>query len=69
MRRYYENIENIQDGPLELYCYVTRNQIFADGNKRTALLITNLLLYEDNKYFSVDEEYADEYRVKLVEMY
>lgn len=64
-----KNINNILEDPLELYCYVTRNQIFADGNKRTALLTVNLILYKDNKYFSVDEEYADEYRVKLIEMY
>lgn len=64
-----KNINNILEDPLELYCYVTRNQIFADGNKRTALLMVNLILYKDNKYFSVDEEYADEYRVKLIEMY
>lgn len=64
-----KNINNILEDPLELYCYITRNQIFADGNKRTALLITNLILYNDNKYLSVDEEYADEYRIKLVEMY
>lgn len=64
-----KNIDNILEDPLELYCYITRNQIFADGNKRTALLITNLILYKDNKYFSVDEKYADEYRVKLIEMY
>lgn len=63
------NINNILEDPLELYCYITRNQIFADGNKRTALLITNLILYKDNKYLSVDEKYADEYRIKLVEMY
>ena len=63
------NINNILEDPLELYCYITRNQIFADGNKRTALLIANLILYNDNKYLSVDEEYADEYRIKLVEMY
>lgn len=64
-----KNINNILEDPLELYCYVTRNQIFADGNKRTALLMVNLILYKDNKYFSVDEEYVDEYRVKLIEMY
>lgn len=64
-----KNIDNILKDPLEVYCYITRNQIFADGNKRTALLITNLILYKDNKYFSVSEECADEYKVKLVEMY
>ena len=64
-----KNINNILEDPLELYCYVTGNQIFADGNKRTALLMVNLILYKDNKYFSVDGEYADEYRVKLIEMY
>lgn len=64
-----KNINNILEDPLELYGYVTRNQIFADGNKRTALLMVNLILYKDNKYFSIDEEYADEYRVKLIEMY
>lgn len=64
-----KNISNILEDPLELYCYVTRNQIFIDGNKRTALLMVNLILYKDNKYFSIDEGYADEYRVKLIEMY
>lgn len=64
-----KNINNIMKDPLELYCYITRNQIFADGNKRTALLMVNFILYKDNKYFSIDEEYADEYRVKLIEMY
>lgn len=64
-----KNINNILEDPLELYCYVTRNHIFADGNKRTALLMVNLILYKDNKYFSIDEEYVDEYRVKLIEMY
>lgn len=64
-----KNINNIMKDPLELYCYITRNQIFADGNKRTALLMVNFILYKDNKYFSIDEEYVDEYKVKLIEMY
>lgn len=64
-----KNIDNILDNPLDLYCYITRNQIFADGNKRTALLSTNLLLYKDNKYFSINEESETEYRTELIEMY
>lgn len=64
-----KNIDKILEDPLELYCYITRNQIFADGNKRTALLIVNLLLYKDNKYFSINEENESEYRTELITMY
>lgn len=64
-----KNIDELVKDPLELYCYITRNQIFADGNKRTALLIVNLLLYIQNKYFSINEEYEEEYKLNLIEMY
>lgn len=64
-----KNIDNILEDPLELYCYITRNQIFADGNKRTALLTVNLLLYIKNKYFSINEENESEYRTELINMY
>lgn len=64
-----KNIDEIIKDPLELYCYITRNQIFADGNKRTALLIVNLLLYKENKYFSINEENESEYRTELINMY
>lgn len=64
-----KNIDKILEDPLELYCYITRNQIFADGNKRTSLLIVNLLLYKDNKYFSINEEDESEYKSILIEMY
>lgn len=64
-----KNIDEIIKDPLELYCYITRNQIFADGNKRTALLTVNLLLYIKNKYFSINEENESEYRTELINMY
>lgn len=32
------------DGALELFCYLTRGQLFLDGNKRTAQLVVNKLL-------------------------
>ena len=64
-----KNIDNILEDPLELYCYIIRNQIFADGNKRTALLIVNLLLYMKDKYFSINEENESEYRTELINMY
>lgn len=64
-----KNIDELVKDPLELYCYITRNQIFADGNKRTALLIVNLLLYIQNKYFSINEEYEEGYKLNLIEMY
>lgn len=64
-----KNIDNILENPLDLYCYITRNQIFADGNKRTALLAVNLLLYKDNKYFSINEDKVCEYKTELIEMY
>lgn len=64
-----KNIDIILENPLDLYCYITRNQIFADGNKRTALLVVNLLLYKDNKYFSINEDEVDEYKTELIELY
>lgn len=64
-----KNIDELIKDPLELYCYITRNQIFADGNKRTSLLIVNLLLYIQNKYFSINEENESEYRAELITMY
>lgn len=67
----YKNIENFIEEPLQYYCYITRNQIFTDGNKRTALLMTNLLLQikNESKYFYIPIEEKLKFSKKLVEYY
>lgn len=58
------------DNPLEIFCYVTKNQIFNDGNKRTAILMTNLLLkLRSNKRFIIDYSNKNEYLKLLIDYY
>lgn len=66
-----DNIDDYIKNPLKLYCYITRNQIFSDGNKRTALLVVNLLLQlkDDSSYFSIPIERKPEYDKLLIEYY
>ena len=67
----FENLENFLKEPLKYYCYVTRNQIFMDGNKRTALLMANLLLQikNQNECFYIPIEEKPEFTKRLVEYY
>lgn len=67
----YENLKNILEEPLLYYALATRGQWFSDGNKRTSLLITNLLLQQNNKleYLAIPIEYKDEYSKKLENYY
>lgn len=67
----YKNIEKFIEDPLQYYCYITRNQLFMDGNKRTALLMTNLLLQieSENKYFYIPIEEKHEFSKRLVDFY
>lgn len=66
-----DNIDEYIENPLKLYCYITRNQIFSDGNKRTALLIVNLLLQlkDNSSYFSIPIERKPEYDKLLINYY
>lgn len=41
-------IENQLDQSLELLLYLSRSQIFENGNKRTAFLVSNKILIENN---------------------
>lgn len=39
-------IDNVLDKALEFFCYCIRNQLFWDGNKRTATIVSNKILIE-----------------------
>lgn len=54
------NIDSIEKRSVELFCHVTRNQIFWDGNKRTGFLVANKeLISADRGVLCVDiDKYA-----------
>ncbi len=71
-----EDIDRIMENPdkieaaLDMFCYVCRTQMFIDGNKRVAQLITNKILMENNKgILSIPYEKLDEFKHKLIEFY
>jgi hypothetical protein len=55
---------------LDLYCYLMREQVFVDGNKRSANLLCNqFLLRHGQGIFSIRPERNDEFLQKLVSYY
>ena len=55
---------------LDLYCYLMRTQVFLDGNKRCANILTNqFLLRHGQGIFSIRPESNDEFLKLLVEFY
>lgn len=47
MKQIENNCEDKLEYAIEIYAYVTKKQIFWDGNKRTALLMANKILIEN----------------------
>lgn len=43
-----EQIEDLELRALKYFCYIVRTQMFNDGNKRVAQLVTNKVLIEHN---------------------
>lgn len=64
------NNDNKKDMALDLMLYLMRNQLFFDGNKRTAMLIANKILIENGEgIFSVKQQDMQEFFTKLIKFY
>ena len=67
------NILKNNDGvntAIDLLCYLTKAQLFNNGNKRTALIFANLFLIKNALgYISIPDELEKEYKLLLVEHY
>ena len=68
-----QNLNNIQDielRALKYFCFVARTQMFIDGNKRVAQLITNKILIEQNiGIFQIPIEKLEEFKTLLISYY
>lgn len=63
-------LEDKQEVALDLMFYLMRNQLFFDGNKRTAMLIANKILIENGSgILSVSNENKNAFLTKLVRFY
>lgn len=55
---------------IELICYLSKTQVFANGNKRTAVVFANLfLLTKGEGYISIPDNLDKQYKSLLVEYY
>ena len=55
---------------LELFCYITYNQLFWDGNKRTALVASNkLLIAKGCGFLTIKDQDMAEFNELLADMY
>ena len=68
-----EELKKIQDPvdyALHLFCYVVKNQLFWDGNKRTATMVTNkALIQTGNGVLTIDAKHAEEFNESLLHFY
>lgn len=65
-----EKIEDIELKALKYFCYVTRTQMFIDGNKRVAQLIANkILIKNDIGIFQIPIEKLEKFKMLLIEFY
>lgn len=65
-----DSIENAERKALKFFCYVTRTQMFPDGNKRVAQLIANKILIDNNiGIFQIPIEKLEEFKTLLVSFY
>lgn len=66
-------IEQIQDTELKAlkyFCYITRTQMFIDGNKRVAQLMANkVLIQNDIGIFQIPIEKMEEFKKMLIDFY
>ena len=64
------NIEDMELRALKYFCFVARTQMFIDGNKRVAQLITNKILIEqDIGIFQIPIEKLEEFKTLLLSYY
>lgn len=65
-----DKMENKLESALEMACYLSRGQLFIDGNKRLANLMCNKIMMEnDLGIFSVPYKRIDYYKELLVDFY
>ncbi len=58
------------DLALRLFCYAVRNQLFWDGNKRTATMVANKVLIQCGKgIMSIDSKNASDFNQSLLHYY
>lgn len=64
------SLDDKTDSALELYMYLTKSQLFNDGNKRTANLICNMVLIQHGKgLFIVPPEMDYDFKKRLLNYY
>lgn len=65
-----DQIADIELKALKYFCYVARTQMFIDGNKRVAQLITNKILIQNNiGIFQIPIDKLEEFKTLLLEFY
>ncbi len=68
-----DEIEQIDDKELKAlkyFCFITRTQMFIDGNKRVAQLMANKVLVENNiGIFQIPIEKLEEFKTLLIAFY
>lgn len=65
-----EKISDIELKALKYFCFVTRAQMFIDGNNRVAQLIANKILIENNiGIFQIPIEKLEEFKTLLIAFY
>ncbi len=63
-------IEDIELRALRYFCFIARTQMFIDGNKRVAQLITNkILIQHDIGIFQIPIEKLEEFKTLLISFY
>lgn len=65
-----DKISDKMDSALEMFCFITRTQMFLDGNKRVAQLMCNKILMEnDIGILSIPYEKIGQFKELLVNFY
>lgn len=65
-----DRIEDRLDAALEMFCFITRTQMFLDGNKRVAQLMCNKVMMEnDIGILSIPYDKIDQFKELLVDFY
>ena len=64
------SFDSATERALELFCYITYNQLFWDGNKRTALVAANkLLVSKGSGFLTIKDHDIPQFNVLLTRMY
>lgn len=65
-----DRMDDRLDAALDMFCYITRTQMFLDGNKRVAQLMCNKIMMEnDIGILSIPYDEIDQFKEKLVDYY